>query len=158
MLSASRRCGPGWSSEGHRASNAAVARANANLEREGFVPLPEGLTPHKLRHTFASLLVALGRDPVHVMGQLGHTDPAFSLRVYAHAMRQDGDEKARLTALVEGVVWAEKGRKDDFEALGSPVDGRPRNEKTPPERGFRVTRPAGFEPATSASGGQRSIH
>jgi hypothetical protein len=70
--------------------------------REDFLPLPEGLTPHKLRHTFASLLFALGEDPVHVMGQLGHTDPAFSLRVYAHAMRRDGDEKRRLKVLVEG--------------------------------------------------------
>ena len=26
------------------------------------MPLPEGLTPHKLRHTFASILVALGTD------------------------------------------------------------------------------------------------
>jgi integrase len=61
--------------------NAALKRANQNLERQGLTPLPEGLTPHKLRHTLASLLVALGRDPVHVMTQLGHTDPAFSLRV-----------------------------------------------------------------------------
>jgi integrase len=88
-----------------RVFNAAVARANANLEAEGLVPLPEGLTPHKLRHTYASLLVASGCDPVHLMGQLGHTDPAFSLRVYAHAMRQGGDEKARLKALVEGSDW-----------------------------------------------------
>jgi integrase len=26
-------------------------------------PLPLGITPHKLRHTFASILVAIGKDP-----------------------------------------------------------------------------------------------
>jgi integrase len=41
----------------------AVARANARLEAAGEAPLPDGLTPHGLRHTFASLLIALGRDP-----------------------------------------------------------------------------------------------
>jgi integrase len=65
-------------------------------------PLPAGLSPHKLRHTFASLLVALGNDPAYVMGQLGHTDPAFTLRVYAHMMRRDAGERDRLQALVGG--------------------------------------------------------
>ena len=92
-----------------RVFNATLERANANLERDGLVPLPDGLTPHKLRHTFASLLFALGEDPVHVMGQLGHTDPAFSLRVYAHAMRRDAGQRAQLRALVEGTDWARMG-------------------------------------------------
>jgi integrase len=47
------------------------------------------LTPHKLRHTFASLLVALGTDPGVVMDELGQTDPGFTLRVYRHSMRRD---------------------------------------------------------------------
>lgn len=89
-----------------RVFNAAVARANATLEDDGHAQLPEGLTPHKMRHTFASLLVATGADPVHVMEQLGHTDPAFSLRIYSHAMRRDPGERARLRALIQGVDWA----------------------------------------------------
>ncbi len=71
--------------------------------------LPERLTLHGLRHTFASLLVALGEDPCYVMGQLGHTDPAFTLRIYAHAMRRDEGDKERLKALVEGRDWAPLG-------------------------------------------------
>ena len=59
------------------------------LEAAGFVPPPEGLTPHKLRHTFASLLVALGTEPGAVMDQLGHEDAAFTLRVYRQGMRRD---------------------------------------------------------------------
>ena len=65
-------------------------------------PLPRGLTPHKLRHTFASLLIALGEDPASVMAALGHTDPKFTLRIYTHLMRRDPTERARLKALVNG--------------------------------------------------------
>ena len=77
-----------------------VKRANERLEAAGSVPLPEGLTPHKLRHTFASLLVALGTDPGAVMDQLGHEDAAFTLRVYRHGMRRDAEAKANLRSLV----------------------------------------------------------
>jgi integrase len=79
-----------------------VKRAGELLDAREAHPLPAGLSPHKLRHSFASLLVALGNDPAYVMGQLGHTDPAFTLRVYAHMMRRDQDERERLRALVEG--------------------------------------------------------
>jgi Phage integrase family len=77
-------------------------RANELLEERGQVPLPKGLTPHRLRHTFASVLVACGEDPTSVMHQLGHTDPAFTLRVYAHLMSREPGERARLKALVKG--------------------------------------------------------
>jgi integrase len=86
-----------------------LARADELLANRGHHPLPRGVTPHKLRHTFASILIALGRDPRHVMDQLGHTDPKFTLRVYAHAMRFSGEESARLKALVDGGDWAPLG-------------------------------------------------
>jgi integrase len=38
-------------------------RADELLESLGQVPLPRGLSTHKLRHAFASILVALGEDP-----------------------------------------------------------------------------------------------
>jgi integrase len=79
-----------------------VKQANMLLEQRGEIPLPIGLSPHKLRHTFASLLVALGNDPAYVMGQLGHTDPAFTLRVYTHMMRRGGGEREQLRAVVDG--------------------------------------------------------
>jgi hypothetical protein len=64
------------------------------------------VTTHKLRHTFASILFVRGDEPPYVMAQLGHTDPAFTLRVYAHAMRRDDGDKERLKALVDGRDWA----------------------------------------------------
>jgi integrase len=42
------------------------------------------LTFHKLRHTFASLLFAGGKDVTEVSRLLGHSDCAITLKVYAH--------------------------------------------------------------------------
>jgi hypothetical protein len=36
------------------------------------------------------------------MQEMGHTDPALALRVYAQAMRRSADEQAKPKALVEG--------------------------------------------------------
>ena len=88
-----------------------MSQANRLVAERGLQPLPLGITPHKLRHTFASILVAIGKDPTYVMQQLGHTDPAFTLRVYSHAMRRSEDERKRLKALVEGHDWSHIGHK-----------------------------------------------
>jgi len=77
-------------------------RADALLARRGLVPLPKGLTAHRLRHTFASVLIACGEAPISVMRQIGHADPAFTLRVYTHLMSRDPVERKRLKALVGG--------------------------------------------------------
>lgn len=80
----------------------AFARADEVLARRGEVPLPKGVTAHKLRHTFSSVMVACGEDPASVMRMLGHADPAFTLRVYTHVMAHSEEERARLKALVRG--------------------------------------------------------
>jgi integrase len=72
----------------------ALVRADELLADRGQHPLPRGITPRKLRHTYVSVLIALGRDPRYVMEQLGHTDPKFTLRVYAHAMRLSETDQA----------------------------------------------------------------
>jgi integrase len=77
-----------------------LSRANEKLIEAGEVPLPKGLTPHKLRHTFASILVALGVDPGSVMDQLGHTDAGFTLRLYRHGMRRDPASAGRLAVRI----------------------------------------------------------
>jgi integrase len=79
-----------------------VNEANRALIASQSQPLPEGITPHSLRRTFASVLYALGEDPGIVMDEMGHTDPALALRVYRHAMRRGEAEKLALKALVEG--------------------------------------------------------
>jgi integrase len=40
-----------------------VTQAAKLLGERGLQPLPLGITPHKLRHTFASILVAIRKDP-----------------------------------------------------------------------------------------------
>ena len=51
-----------------------------------------GVTFHHLRHTHATLLLANNIDVVAVAYRMGHSDPAVTLRVYAHALaRRDVD-------------------------------------------------------------------
>jgi hypothetical protein len=76
-----------------------LARAGERLEARNQASLSPGITPHSLRHTFTSLLFAIGEDPVSVMRQLGHTDSAFTLRVYAHSMNGGTGERERLKEL-----------------------------------------------------------
>jgi integrase len=80
----------------------AIIRANETLERQGEAPLPEAITPHALRRTFASLLFAIGESPPYVINQLGHATPALTLEIYARQMNQRDGESARLQDLVEG--------------------------------------------------------
>ena len=111
----------------------AVERANERLAKAQAPPLPEKLTPHKLRHTFASLLVALGTDPGAVMDQLGHEDAAFTLRVYRHGMRRDEKSKQALAQRVgvgKGTEKAPEAKGTSGESLKTPMG------------------PAGLEPAT----------
>lgn len=61
----------------------------------------DGVTFHVLRHTFASILISQGHDPVFVSRQLGHANPAITLKVYAHrfdAARHAQDARERLEA------------------------------------------------------------
>jgi integrase len=57
----------------NRVLTPAVTNANAKLAKRDAPTMPADLTPHRLRRTFASLLVALGRDPAVFMDQMGHT-------------------------------------------------------------------------------------
>jgi len=47
------------------------------------------LTPHGLRHTFASLLLADGVPVPEVGAYLGHKDCGITLKVYAHFVREE---------------------------------------------------------------------
>jgi integrase len=60
---------------------------------------------HIFRHTCASLLFAAGKTPKQVQTWLGHTDPAFTLRVYVHLLDDglgDGD-------FLDAAEWAKGG-------------------------------------------------
>jgi integrase len=79
-----------------------VERADRILGEAGEVPLPEGLTPHSLRHTYISLRMALGDDLAVVSADAGHANIGVTYRIYTHVMRLGDAERGRLRALVEG--------------------------------------------------------
>jgi integrase len=95
---------------------AAVEGANETLAKGDVESLPERLTPHSLRRTFASLLFALGEAPPYVMAQMGHTTPSLTLSIYARQMDRRDGEPERLKAFVEGREWAAMGSSTDLGA------------------------------------------
>jgi integrase len=100
----------------------AVRRANEALEREGFTPISEGLTPHSLRRTFASLLPLRGGDRAYVMEQLGHTDPKLALRMYTRAMRRSERLGGlRLVGVLDGVEWEARRSAEPSGAIDASV-------------------------------------
>ena len=60
------------------------------VERNNLPPL----TFHQLRHTYGSLLIAQGVDIATVSKLMGHSNPAVTLRIYAHAIKQRAREAA----------------------------------------------------------------
>lgn len=61
---------------------AAVKRASEQLVAEGRSPMPDGITFHSLRRTYAALRAELGEHPAITAAQMGHRDPRMTLRVY----------------------------------------------------------------------------
>ena len=75
------------------------------------------------------------RFRAYVMSQLGHTDPAFTLRVYAHAMRRDEHAKEHLKALVNGIDRAPLGAGTPNGAPTRQPDAPPQNDESPADAG-----------------------
>ena len=108
----------------------------------------EGVRPlrlHDCRHTFASLALASGKSIRWVASQLGHSNPELTLRVYAHALREEETDLSFL----------------DFGGTKRHPRGTERRAaaqtKTPlratPRRGSRILeRETGLEPATLSLG------
>lgn len=69
---------------------------NQNARRDWFNPAVEvagypGLTPHELRHSFASTAISSGASIKALQHALGHSTAAFTLRVYSHLFPDDFD-------------------------------------------------------------------
>ena len=128
-----------------------VERANQRLQERGLNPLPEGLTPHSMRRTFISLLLAIGEDVPYVMGQVGHADPKVTLSIYAQVMFRGEGEKERLEALVNGAEPVSMGTGAQSTLFEPSDEARDEAEKpkNPRLAGKKTMGAAGFEPATS---------
>ncbi len=66
-------------------------------------------SPHNLRHTWASQMLAAGADLAYVSIQLGHSSPQITLRIYAHWV--PGTKRISSNVLDEK---AKKGKKPGF--------------------------------------------
>ena len=60
-------------------------RVRRRAQKKGIRPLKL----HCARHTWATAALGAGKSIRWVADQLGHSDPALTLRVYAHAMREE---------------------------------------------------------------------
>ncbi len=110
----------------------------------------DGIRPFKLhaaRHTWASLALESGKSVRWVADQLGHADPALTLRTYAHAIRET---EADLSFLAfEG---AENGAERLYPAPAATADDtEPRNPSD------SLVPPVGLEPTTRGLGNRCSI-
>jgi integrase len=94
----------------------AVERANGSLAE------PMGhVTPHSLRRTFISLLLATGADVPYVMAQAGHNDPKTTLGIYAQVIASGTDHGAALDGLVGAADWAPMGTGHSESLSEAPV-------------------------------------
>ncbi len=132
----------------------AIRRANIELIAGGFVPIPIGegrgkdLTQHGLRHTHISLRCALGHDPAHIARDVGHADLSVTFRIYTHLMDLAPENRSSLAKLVNGDPIPDFKSQIKPSSADSPLH----------ESSETLTRPAGFEPATSRTGTGHSIH
>jgi integrase len=55
---------------------------------------------HVLRHTNASMRIALGQDLVYIADQLGHSDPAITLREYGHLIERERRDASGLAIML----------------------------------------------------------
>jgi integrase len=91
---------------------AAVERANAKRGEEGKQLLPDRVTPHTLRRTYASLALAAGRNPRWVMAQLGHADARVTLSIYAQVVQRQVADQALIWRLMRFAGEPEKAPSD----------------------------------------------
>ncbi len=67
-------------------------RVRRRAQREGVRPLRF----HAARHTFATLSLEAGKSVRWVAAQLGHADPALTIRVYAHSLPSEEADLSHL--------------------------------------------------------------
>jgi integrase len=85
---------------GHR--NVAKRGLDPAAVRAGIVGEPR-LTFHQLRHTYASMMIDEGMNPVQLSLQMGHANPNITLSTYAHLFDRHSSRE-RVKSLVESAV------------------------------------------------------
>jgi integrase len=76
----------------------ALERASANRLASGLMPMPDEITPHALRRTWANFAAAAGRTPKWIAEQIGHEDPDLAFRAY--------QQMGRRRYIDEAAIWS----------------------------------------------------
>lgn len=58
--------------------------------------IPEGISPHGLRHSAAAILISNNIDARTVAGILGHADPTTTLNIYSYFFKSKGAEASAI--------------------------------------------------------------
>jgi len=90
-----------------RVLHGAMERANEELAEQGRPLIPEGITFHSLRRTYAALRAELGEHPAVTAAQMGHRDPRMTLRVYTDVTGMK--PRTRMAGLLSDAEWALMG-------------------------------------------------
>lgn len=90
----------------------AVKRANEKRAKRNKLLIPEELTPHDLRRTYACLCFWAGRQLPYVQAQIGHKDGRMTLDAYAHATKRERIDRK--------LVWELMHFPDEDEKAGYP--------------------------------------
>ncbi len=108
------------------------------MARKGLGNTTKRITPHSLRHTFASLHLARGTNLLWVQKQGGWTSPTVLLTVYAHFIPSE------LSGYADALT---DGNQTATERVPMPEAGGTARKKRAPSR-RSVVGPLGIEPRT----------
>jgi hypothetical protein len=109
----------------------------------------EGVDPHALRHTAASLAIASGANVKVVQQMLGHKSATMTLDLYGHLFPDQLDQVAdRLDAAARAVVYPGHHHPD--------IGGLRRHGKSPAGQGIFRCSPDGIRTRATALRGQRA--
>jgi len=109
---------------------------------------------HDARHTYASLALAAGKSVRWVAQQLGHANPELTLRVYAHAMRE---EESDLSFLDFGASGDTKRHPRGTKRRAAAGTRKPLRA-TPRRGSLNLEHETGLEPATPTLATWRSTN
>ena len=127
----------------------AIEKANELLAAEGRPPLPEGITFHALRRTYAALRAELGEHPAITAAQMGHRDPRMTLRLYTDVTgRALGPASAACSATIFGHQRAPSANR--------PESPRPTTGQTSPKHASACRRSRDGSDGTRTRGLRRS--
>jgi len=103
QLEAAEFVGAGWQETGYVFTTVIGTHQHPDNVSKRFVALVRSidvkyLTLHGLRHTHATHLLAMGKNPRMVSERLGHADVAFTLQVYGHVLPGHQREAAEAAA------------------------------------------------------------